>query len=216
MTFNLKDVLFLRFASASVDAASSWFFCCTVGVFILPLLLDRLVFYLPRLSYLTRTGEVQSRSVPYTVLEIALWTFVISIVYIGMYYLNPYIFQMITISVPAKLAWTITVFFLIYRTFYFDKIVKRNFYYNAYMRYITPEALHEYQRFIEDVDDLYIDDLTVLLEKELPYMHRQAVLRKYRQVVSAKRSKDTTSKTDSRKEKKKKGEKKRREKRRAA
>ena len=208
MTFNLKDVLFLRLASASVDAASSWFFCCTIGVFLFPLLLDRLVFYLPRLSYLTRTGEVQSRSVPYTVLEIALWTFVISVIYVGMYFLNPYVFQMITVSASAKVAWAITIFHLMYRTFYFDKIVKRNFYYNAYMRYITPKALSEYQRFIEDVDDLYIDDLTVLLEKELPYMHRQAVLRKYRQVVSAKNSKDAPAKNENRKAKKKKREKK--------
>ena len=182
MTFDLRNITFVRTLSGAVDSAAAWFFCCTIGVFILPLLMERIVFYLPLLYRLTKTKEVYARSLWFTMGEIILWTLVISGVYTGLYFLDKSVFRWVTVSPPALLAWVTTVGYILLRTIRFDKTVKRSFYYNAYMRFITPDALGAYQSFIEDVDNMDLDALQTQLSKELPYMHRQAVLRKHRQM----------------------------------
>ena len=182
MTFNLRDIVFVRTLSSIVDSAAAWFFCCTIGVFLLPLLLERIIFYLPRLYRLTQTKEVYARSLWFTMLEIVLWSLVISGVYFGLYYLDKSVFRWVTVSPPALLAWMLSVGYILLRAIRFDKTVKRSFCYNAYMRFITPDALSAYQSFIEDVDNMDMNALKSQLTKEMPYMHRQAVLRKHRQM----------------------------------
>ena len=183
MTFGLRDSEFMRIVSGITDSASAAFFCCTLGVFVLPLLLDRLVFYLPCLLRMTRSKEVQSISISQTITEIVLWIIILCATYTGLYYLRPTIFTMVSTSVVALCSWGITVINLIYRFLNFDRVIKRAFYYDAYLRYITPDALSAYKQFIADIDDLYAEKLDELLEDDLPYMHRQSVLRKRRQMA---------------------------------
>ena len=197
MAISLKNAALIQSISAVVDTAAAWFVCCAIGVFIMPLLLDRLFFYLPRLYRLAKNKEVQGNSVPRTIVEILLWVVILCVIYIGMYFLKKSLFDAITSSIPALTAWGISAVYLIYRVVHFDQMGKREFYYNAYMRYITPEALAEYQHFIEDIDLLYIDDLDALLTRDLPYMHRQAVLRKRRQANDERASEALTKGSDS-------------------
>ena len=51
------------------------------------------------------------------------------------------------------------------------------------MRYIKPEALSEYMNFIEELDSLGLDEIKALEEKPMRYMHKQAVLRKLKEVT---------------------------------
>ncbi len=167
----------------AIESIAAWFFCCVMAVFVLPVILDRMVFYVPMLIRLSKDGEVYPRSVRNTVLEIVLWVAVITLVYTYLYFFQHNLFDLVTRSIPAYIAWGIGGTHIVYRVFNFDRIIKRSFYYTAYMRYITPESLRVYHQFIEDLDSLYIDDLEGLLQKRLPYMHRQAALRKQREVT---------------------------------
>ena len=74
---------------------------------------------------------------------------------------------------------------LVYRTINFDRVVKRDFYYNAYMRYIKPDTLVMYQLFLQRLDEMCVDDLEKMLRdtKSIPYIHRQAALRKKREIT---------------------------------
>lgn len=163
------------------DTVSVWFFCSVFSIYILPLLFDRIIFFLPKTLHLAKRGEMSRKGIFSIIGEILLWVAVVVVVFGYLLLWRPELFTLVTVSTPASAAWGMGALYFIYRLASFDRIVKRDFYYNGYMRYITPTALNAYQRFIEDLDNLYIEDLEQLLTEDLPYMHRQAVLRKRRE-----------------------------------
>ena len=169
--------------SGMLDAVATWLYCCVVSAFIVPLVVERIVFYIPTLIRLAKNREVQTKGVFITIGEVVLWVSIVVGEYAYLYYYQNNLFVFTTVSPAAIFAWVIGGTTLIFRTVNFSQTVKRNFYYNAYMRFIMPEALAAYQKFIKDLDDLYVDDMDALLEKKLPYMHRQAVLRKKRSLL---------------------------------
>jgi|GEM_PF-2554021 hypothetical protein len=161
-----------------LDFIAAWFFCCVMSVFIFPTILDRIVFYIPKMIQLYKNDEVFFRGIVWSVVETVFWIAIIVVSYVCFYLFAPNLFRLTTISAAAIIAWGICAFHIIYRSMHFDRTVKKTFYYVAYMRHIRPEALKEYQTFIDDLDALELHDVTGLLKKDLPYMHRQAVLRK--------------------------------------
>ncbi len=163
------------------DTVSVWFFCSVFSIYILPLIFDRVIFFLPKMIQMAKRDEVTRKGIFATIGEIALWIGVVAAVFGYLLLWRPVLFELVTVSHPAFVAWGIGTLYFIYRVTHFDRIIKRDFYYNGYMRYITPTALNAYQRFIQDLDSLYIEDLERLLSQDLPYMHRQAVLRKQRE-----------------------------------
>jgi hypothetical protein len=164
--------------SYSLDSIAAWFFCSVISIFVFPAILDRITFYVPRMIRLYKLGEVFFNGIVWTILEIIFWTGVIVTSYVCYYVFARNLFLLTTISSAAIVAWGIGIFHIVYRTKNFDRIIKKNFYYTAYMRYIKPEALKEYQKFIDDLDSLALEEIAELLNKNLPYMHKQAVLRK--------------------------------------
>ena len=165
-----------------IDTFGVWLFCSVIAVFILPLVIDRVVFYIPTLLHLRRKKEVLSRGVPLTFFEVLLWVGLVAGVYTAIYFISPDYFERITISPPALLAWTIGLGRMAYRFSHFDRTIKRQFYYNSYMRYITPEAYNAYRQFLEDLDELDMEEMADLLEDpDLPYMQRQSVMRRQRE-----------------------------------
>ena len=173
----------MAYLSVLLDSISTWLFCCVISAFVIPMILERIVFYVPALIRLSRNGEVQKKGVFLTIGEIILWTSIVFVEYLFLYHSQYNLFKLTTVSTAAVIAWVIGAINIIYRFANFSKVVKKGFYYTAYMRFIKPEALDEYQKFIRDLDDLYVDDMDALLQKDLPYMHRQAVLRKKRSLM---------------------------------
>ena len=166
-----------------LDFITAWFYCCVMAIFILPLIIDRVVFYIPKMTRLYFNGEIFLRGVIWSILEAVLWFALVVIIYTVMYFLQPHLFTLTTTSLPAYFAWAVSVVHMIYRVMNFERVVIKNFYYVAYMRYIKPEALKDYQDFINKLDDLSLEELTGLLDGDLPYMHRQAALRKQNENV---------------------------------
>ena len=166
----------------SIDTFGVWLFCSIVAVFIVPLVLDRIIFYIPRLISLRRKNQVLTKSIPVTIFDVMLWVVIIAGIYVYLYLFAPDYFVATTVSPPAILAWVIGAARLIYRFANFDQTTKKQFYYNAYMRYITPEAYAEYRTFLEDLDSMDLEEMNTILENpELPYMQRQSVLRRQRE-----------------------------------
>ena len=178
--FEIKQIM--QYLSILLDSISAWLFCCVLAAFVVPLIIERIVFYIPTLIYLTCTKEVQMKGVFFTIGSIILWIFILLAEYSYLYFFQHNLFVLATVSPAAIIAWTIGAVALVYRFFNFSTVIKKSFYYSAYMKFIKPEALDAYQKFIQDLDALYADDLEMLLRKKLPYMHRQAVLRKLRSV----------------------------------
>ena len=166
-----------------LDSAAAWFFCCIIFVIILPIVLDRVIFYIPKLFLLSRNKEVYYRSVVITFLEVVLWVVISVGLYIVLYIYLPHLFVMVTSGVPVLIAGAICITNIVIRLVNFDRIIKRNFYYDIYMRYIKPDALSEYMQFIEDLDSLEIDEIKELAEQPMRYMHKQATLRKLKEVT---------------------------------
>jgi hypothetical protein len=172
-----------NYLSVFLDSAAAWFFCCVIAVIILPIVLDRIIFYIPKLFILSRNNEVYYRSVVLTFLEVVLWVTIIAAIYIVLYLYQPHLFALVTTDYPALVAWIICIANIVVRLKNFDRIIKRNFYYEIYMRYIKPEALSEYTKFIEELDSLDIDEIVKLTDEPMRYMHKQAVLRKLREIT---------------------------------
>ena len=63
----------MAFVSRMLGAASAGLFCCVLSVFVLPAIVDRLAFYLPRLILLYHRKEVLLRGIVRTVLEVLMW-----------------------------------------------------------------------------------------------------------------------------------------------
>ena len=169
--------------SLVIESMGIWFFCTVVVLYILPTIIDRLIFYIPHMLRLYRRGEVYFRGSVWSALEILLWLAVLGLVYGGLYWLDrPLLWRMLW-SIPALLGWLLGVVYTIFRIRNFESLVKREFYYAAYMRHIRPEALKRYQDFLAELDDLDESELWALLRQEgLPYMHRQAALRRLRRL----------------------------------
>ena len=180
----MKDISETVFHALTVilDFGAVWLFCAIVSVIILPIILDRIMFYIPKLFLLSRNNEVYYRSVLLTFLEVVLWVCLISGIYVSLYIFLPSIFNLATIGTPAIVAWIIALANIVRRFISFDRIIKRNFYYEIYMRYIRPEALSEYMNFIEELDSLGLDEIKKLSTEPMRYMHKQAVLRKIKEV----------------------------------
>ena len=164
--------------SYSLDSVATWFFCSVMAIFIFPAILDRIVFYIPKMIKLYRNDEVFFSGIVWSIVETVFWILVIATSYTCFYFFMRNLFMLTTVSPAAFAAWIICIVHLVYRIKNFDRIVKKNFYYAVYMRHIKPESLKQYQTFIDDLDTMELDDLSALLNKDLPYMHRQAVLRK--------------------------------------
>ena len=171
-----------NFLTVFLDSASAWFFCCVISIFILPLILDRIIFFIPKLIVLSKNEEVYYRSILFTSLETVLWAGAITGVYIVLFKFQPFLFGLVTDAVPALLSWVICLIFLLRRFINFDRTIKRDFYYEVYMRYIKPEALSEYMIFLEELDSLELAQIDDLATKPLRYMHKQAVLRKQKEI----------------------------------
>ena len=165
-----------------LDSAAAWFFCCVMSVYVLPLIIDRLVFYIPKMISLYRTGEVFLKGTIFSILEMFLWLSIIVGSYLYLYFFQRHLFILTTVSVAAYIAWFISIIHIAYRFVKFDRVIKRGFYYVAYMRHIKPEALSQYQSFIEDLDDLDVKEIEDMLKTEQPYMYRQASLRKFKEL----------------------------------
>lgn len=174
---------FVNILSILLDSAAAWFFCCVIAVFILPLILDRIFFYIPRLIRLSRNNEVYYRSIFLTTLEALLWTVIIICIYVYLYFFQNNLFLLATVKTPALIAWLITIMYIFRRLLRFDRTIKRNFYYEIYMRYIKPEALSDYLNFIEHLDTLELEDIKKLTNEPLRYMHKQAALRKLKEAT---------------------------------
>ena len=172
---------FLQILTIVLDSAASWFFCCVISIFILPLIVDRIVFYIPRLIKLSISGEVYAKSIIFTILEVILWSGIIFGLYYYLFRFQNHLFALATTHWPALIAWQICIIYLIYRFVNFDRKIKKEFYYGAYMRYIKAEAYSEYLNFIEDIDNIDIEELKTLVNKPMSYMHKQAVLRKIKE-----------------------------------
>lgn len=166
--------------SLAVLYLACFLFCLVIGMFIVSLVLERLTFYIPRLSLLVREGAVTKRSVVITVAEVLGWSAVVAAIYLFWYFYFPYVFQQVTTEPVALAAWAVSAVYLLFRFSFFGRTVKREFYYSAYMHYITPQALHDYHVFIERLEDMNNAELEeqAALGRAIPYMHRQAVQRK--------------------------------------
>lgn len=164
-----------------LDSAAAWFFCCVIAVIIFPIVLDRIIFYLPKLILLSQNKEVYFRSIVYTFLEVVFWVGLSTAYYIYLYMFQHHLFVLASTDFPALFAWLISLVYMIRRFLNFDRTIKKNFYYEIYMRYIKPEALSEYMNFIEDLDSLEIEEMKELANKPIRYMHKQAVLRKLKE-----------------------------------
>ena len=166
--------------SAVVLQISAFLFCLIIGMFIVPLVLERLTFYIPRLGMLVKEDAVFKRSIVVTVAEVLGWSAVVVAIYVFLYNTVPSVFPLVTTAPVAWAAWGVAFVYLLYRFSFFGRTVKRDFYYSAYMHYITPHALQAYQVFIERLDDMSNTELEqqANLGKAIPYMHRQAVQRK--------------------------------------
>lgn len=173
---------FLRILTVVLDSGAAWFFCCIVSAVIFPIVLERIIFYIPKLIMLSRNNEVYYKSVLFTVLEVVLWVGIPLVVYCYLYYFQNRLFVLSTTSIPALVAWIISILYIFRRLTNFDRTIKRDFYYDIYMRYIKPEALSEYMNFIEELDTLELDKLKELANQPIKYMHKQAVLRKLKEV----------------------------------
>ena len=174
---------FINILSIFLDSAAEWFFCCVISIFILPMVLDRIFFYIPKLVSLSRSGEVYYRSILLTSLEAILWAGIILGIYFYLYIFQHHLFVAATTGYPALVAWAITIIYIIRRFMNFDRTVKRNFYYEIYMRYIKPEAYSDYLNFIESLDNLELDEIKYLADEPLRYMHKQAALRKLKEAT---------------------------------
>ena len=166
-----------------LDFGAAWFFCCIVSVVILPIVLDRIIFYIPKLFLLSRNNEVYYKSVIITLLEVIFWVVVVAGIYLCLYLFLPHLFVLSTTGTPAMVAWVICIINLVLRFSKFDRTIKRNFYYEIYMRYIKPEALSEYMNFLEDLDTLEVEAIKELSAEPMRYMHKQAVLRKLKEAA---------------------------------
>ena len=182
---SFQPALIMRVLSVLLDSVAAWFYCCVMAVFIVPLICDRLFFFLPKLLRFARNGETYYRGVVFSVWDVILWSAIMAGAYLYLYFFQPPLFQLTTLAPPAIAAWIVGIVHAIYRTVHFDKIVKKDFYYSAYMRYIKPETLRKYQQFLQNLDDMKIGELEELLENEksLSYMYLQAVQRKKREIV---------------------------------
>ena len=144
----------------------------------MPVIFDRLIFFIPTMIKLRRHNEVFTHGVVIISLEALLWSLIVFALYTVMYIFRPHLFELITFSVPALVAWVVFIANSTYRYAHFGRIVKRDFYYVAYMRYIQPDALENYRKFLQEIDEMRPDELNGLLSQDIPYMHRQAVIRK--------------------------------------
>ena len=174
---------FLNVLSVILDFGAAWFFCCIISVVIFPVVLDRIIFYIPKLFMLSRNGEVYYKSIVITFLEVIFWAVISVGIYIFLYYYLHHLFVLSTLGYPALVAWAICIINIVRRMINFDRTIKRNFYYEIYMRYIKPEAYSEYTNFIEDLDSLDVDEIKKLADEPMRYMHKQAVLRKLKEVA---------------------------------
>ena len=172
---------FLNLLSIVLDFAATWLFCCVIAVVILPIVLDRIIFYIPKLIVLYRNKEVYFKGVVITFLEVIFWVTISASIYIYLYIFQNHLFVLATTESPAIFAWFISIIYIIRRMTNFDRTIKRNFYYEIYMRYIKPEALSEYMNFIEDLDSLELNEIKELAAKPIKYMYKQAALRKLKE-----------------------------------
>lgn len=161
-----------------VLSLTAMLFCCVIGLFIIPTVLDRIIFYIPKLITLSREGSVYKKSVFITLSEVLGWTVAVGAVYTYFYLVYPDLFRVVTTSHMAILVWLVSAVNLASRYISFNKKIKKEFYYSAYMKYISPAALQAYLAFLEDIDNLYDEDLEALKKQKLPYMHIQAIDRK--------------------------------------
>ncbi len=169
MEFKADDIVLIM---------TTFLFCSVIGLFIIPTILDRVVFYIPKLIVMSGEGTVYKKSVFITVGEVFGWLAVIVGVYGFFFFVYPDLFWLVFTSHMAISIWILSGFNILIRYINFNKKIKREFYYTAYMKYISPEALQAYLAFLEDIDNLYNEDLEALRKQKLPYMHLQALDRK--------------------------------------
>ena len=182
--WGIEPIETMGIASVILDSVAGWFFCCVMSVYVIPVIFDRVVFHLPKMIQLHRSKEVMLRGIFYSVGEIILWVGILFTAYTYLYLFQPNLFFLTTRSQAAFMAWGISIAHMVYRILNFDRIIKRKFYYVAYMRHIEPRALQAYQGFIEDLDIMAVGEIMALLETELPYMHRQAAMRKQNELLN--------------------------------
>ncbi len=158
-------------------------FCIIIALFIIPLVVERSVFYIPRLVLLVNEGSVYRKSIVFTVFEIAAWIAVTVAIYVFFAFAFPYVFQLVTVSPVALASWGVGALNMMYRFMHFNVTIKRDFYHHTYMHYVTPTALQEYQAFIDDLGDIPDEELAQMAERaaHIPYMHRQALSRRMRE-----------------------------------
>jgi len=166
-----------------LDNVAAWFFCAVMSIYILPVVFDRITFYIPKRIQLSLRKEVYAISAVCSALDVFLWLGIVCAAYGGLFVFRRPLFVLTTTSVTAKTAWIIAALYLLFRIVRFDTAVKPGFYHVAYMRHIRPEALQAYQLFIEELDAMRLAEVDALLLTELPYMHRQAALRKRKELI---------------------------------
>ena len=155
-------------------------YCLVISLFVVPLVLERLTFYIPRLVLLARDKAVYPHSIALTIAEVLLWAAAVMLAYAILYTTFPSVFYMALSSPLALLAWALGAANVAYRHARFNRHVAQDFYHSAYMHYITPAALHAYQVFMEDLADMDDGELEAMsrLGRQLPHMHRLALRHK--------------------------------------
>ena len=172
----VRDAMAL--VSRVLSAASAGLFCCVLSVFVLPAIVDRLAFYLPRLILLHHRKEVLLRGIVRTVLEVLMWIGIPCAAYAILYVFRPALFRYALTSIPARIAWVIGAVHLLLRSMQFERVILPQFYTSTYLRCTTPQAMQAYRRFLTELNALSASAVEDLLNTRLPYLQRQAAQKK--------------------------------------
>ena len=167
------------------DCLAAFLFCNVMALFIVPIILERLFFYIPRMIVYTSRGEVSYKGILYTVAEMLLWLAILVGLYVYFYCFQPEMFTLVTLSIPAKVAWVIGLTFVFYRLLSWRKTARGDYYQVSYKKFITPSALKAYQEFLDNLSRMSDDEVEELVSQDLPYLQQQAVLRKHYELIDA-------------------------------
>ena len=170
--------------AAALENLAAFVLVSMFSIFIFPAVIERIVYIIPQLAKCAAKKEVIKKSVPITVWEVIVWLLITAAVYFVLYLFGSNYFYMATSSWPAIIAWLCGAINLTYRFVNFDRIIRHNFYLNIYMNYITPDTRQKFEEFADELNTMYLQDIERVMQEDLPYLYRDAVIKKKRQLSS--------------------------------
>lgn len=166
-----------RMANDIITALAQFLFCGFLSLFILPQVVFRVFYYIPRTLSFVSQKKMAAKSILTPLKELVVWAALVAGLYLVAFLISPAVGMMLLASPMAIFCWVLgavqIVFILMTSR---RKEWQKLFYRTVYMKYATQQELDRYQAFIELVDTLTPEAAqTALKDGGQTYLEKEAL-----------------------------------------